>query len=185
MVLAFLKAERASPRHFGQYLERVLRDNRLPLSLVDEADVNDARENQIRAAYRGFRRGQLLFAGFPDNVTWRRLALSIPEIGELRYARCSPWGELSKDSLLVRDGAANLDEISTDTSKEILKLAGLIKAGSFPQAEMIIAAESPLSRHVLVEGHTRATAFVLADPPVDEIEVLVGYSPTLTTWRFL
>jgi hypothetical protein len=50
---------------------------------------------------------------------------------------------------------------------------------------MILAAETPLSAHILVEGHTRATAFALVKPSVREVEVLVGYSKDVTNWAWI
>lgn len=45
----------------------------------------------------------------------------------------------------------------------------------------VLDASSP---HVIVEGHTRATAYVRALARDDEIEVIVGYSPALLGWHF-
>jgi hypothetical protein len=49
---------------------------------------------------------------------------------------------------------------------------------------LVAAAVSETSPHILIEGHTRATAFVRAMNPDDEVEVIVGYSAALPTWGF-
>jgi hypothetical protein len=49
---------------------------------------------------------------------------------------------------------------------------------------IIAAAVDEDSPRVLTEGHTRATAFVRALEPQDEVEVIVGYSPHLASWRY-
>jgi hypothetical protein len=189
MVLAFLRAELDSPRHFTQYLEPILSANGLSTAIMEDADLADQAENRIRAAilgaYRGFRQGHSLFAGFPSDARWRLVALTLAEINDLRYARCNPWIDLSNGSLSVRDGAENIETVSTSVNTDILELAREIEAGNYPDSEMIVAAESPLSRHILVEGHTRATAYAVANPPVDEVEVIVGYSKGLSDWAWL
>jgi hypothetical protein len=135
MVLVFLQAERHSPRHYSEYLEPILVANGLSTDIIERPNLADAGENQLRSAilgaYRGYRQGHSLFAGFPSDATWRRLAVSIEEIGTFRYARCKPWTDLSEGSLIVRDGAANLSRIETSTNKEILELADEIRAAIF------------------------------------------------------
>jgi hypothetical protein len=140
MVLAFLQAERHSPRHYSLYLEPILVANALPTDLIERPILGDSTENQLRAAilgaYRGYRQDHSLFAGFPRDAIWRRVAVSIEEIGGFRYARCVPWTDLSEGTLLVRDGAANLSRIETSANREILELADEIRAGNLPEAEM-------------------------------------------------
>ena len=42
----------------------------------------------ILEQYRGYRKGRLLFSGFPSDITWRRVALDEPnELDRLRYAK--------------------------------------------------------------------------------------------------
>jgi hypothetical protein len=49
---------------------------------------------------------------------------------------------------------------------------------------MILVAEHALAQHIVVEGHTRATAYAIADPPIEEVEVIVGYSKGVRHWGY-
>src|SRR5262245_54609974 len=71
MVLAFLQAERESPR-FSWAIDG---DSS---GLLDGANLDDPEENAARArmlGYRGFQQRDFLFRGFPADVQWRRVEL--------------------------------------------------------------------------------------------------------------
>ena len=85
---------------------------------------------------------------------------------------------------LVRDGAANVGTVQAvqATSDCILAVERDARNGkTYPP--IIAAALNESSPHVIAEGHTRATAYVRALDADAEIEVIVGYSPGLTTWH--
>jgi hypothetical protein len=58
MVLAFLRAERFSPRHYALYLEPTLAALGLSTDIIDQADISNSEQNTDRhdvlGAYRGF-----------------------------------------------------------------------------------------------------------------------------------
>jgi hypothetical protein len=119
MVLAFLSAEVGSGR-FGDRARSLLGD----LELVRNPDLTDAVANQRRSAlaqYRGWRRNNLLFLGFPRDVRWKLVEVTIGELGGFRYAREPTWIALSGGSLLVRDGAANAARKPLDETKERIR----------------------------------------------------------------
>jgi hypothetical protein len=93
---------------------------------------------------------------------------------------------LSGGSLLVRDAAAGVKEnrVSDPVNARILELASRITEGAYPPDELILVAEAEANEHVILEGHTRATAYAIAKPQV-EIAAIVGYAPSLQGWLFL
>jgi hypothetical protein len=50
--------------------------------------------------------------------------------------------------------------------------------------ELILAAETEESVPIIVEGHTRATAYVRALPGDEEVEALLGVSQGLPNWKW-
>jgi hypothetical protein len=79
IVLSFLRAEIDSPRpgpHYIAVLNQMRADR---YSLIDNADLNDANANRVRARalgpVRGYGRNADLFRGFPTDTTWRRAQL--------------------------------------------------------------------------------------------------------------
>lgn len=184
MILAFLSAEVDAPR----YRELVRATLCGDLQLARNADLTDAAANQRRrfalGQYRGWDRNSYLFAGFPRDVRWKLVEVSIFELGEFRYAREFSWVALAGDSLWVKDGAANAATEPLDETKErILAVEGEIRRGvTFPP--LVATAEGEDQAHILLEGHTRASAYVRALDPRDTREVVVGYTRSLSAWAY-
>lgn len=185
MVLAFVRAEFDSPR-FGPMIRFVLAGD---ARLVNEPDLADLAENVIRrqalVAVRGYGRDDMLFRGFPSEVEWSRLAFTVSEVGELLYANYPTWVKLSGGSRRVRDGAANIGlvDVDEDINEHVPAVERALTGGS-ECPELILVAESQESDHVILEGHTRATAYVRALPPDAEVEVIAGYAPEMSAWQF-
>ncbi len=187
MVLAFLKAEIDSAEYPGS-IERALSVQGLTRAIVDNADLRDPSENQARvkclSGYRGFKQNCWLFKGFPDEVTWQRVSLTPGEVGRVKYINQPVWITGSAGTRLVADGAMNLDSGSLPDSLrfKIRTIEANVRTGCKPP-ELILAGRGDDSPLVLVEGHSRATAYVLASEYLpDGIEVIVGLSPDMGSW---
>jgi len=187
VVLAFLKAEIDSPR-FGPAVAKILDNSGLGRAmLIDNADLANPGHNRLRTellkAVRGYRAGLYLFKGFPGDVRWRRVELLPGDVGNLRYANFPTWVALSNGSRLVADGAANIDRIQTaeNVNASIKTVAAAVTAGQ--RYAELIAVEAHDGSLILVEGHTRATAYVLARV-AEPVHCFVGSSPTMRPWAF-
>jgi hypothetical protein len=183
MIAAFVLAEVDSAR-FGRLYADLVGGN-LSLYEGDDAHAKAYRREALRRV-RGYGAGAYLFVGFPSDVTWRLIAVTADELGGFLYADYPTWVTLSQGSRLVRDGAANVGAIhpSEDPTDGILAVEQAVRRGATLEP-IIAAALNESSPHVIAEGHTRATALVRALNPDDElVEVIVGYSPGLATWRF-
>jgi hypothetical protein len=187
MVLAFVQAEIDSAR-FGPRYAAILSNSGLERSsIVDEPNLQSDTENRIRrellTAVRGYGNRTLLFKGFPQNVTWRKVAIEAEDFGKLKYANYVTWVQLSGGSRLVIDGArrAEATQVGENANENIKAVTDDLRAGKRYPA--LIAVESEGSSLVLVEGHTRATACVLAQG-AKPVEVIAGYSPQMQLWTF-
>ena len=187
VVLAFLQAEIDSAR-FGSRYATILADSGLDRHLViDHPDRNSQRDNSIRVDLLkhvcGYGTGQALFTGFPANVAWRHVSLEQRDFSKLRYAKCEPWIELSGGTRLVTEGARNVAPggPAEDAAVNIRAVVADLKRGTrYPE---LIGVEGQNGDIILMEGHTRATAYVLSPPP-EPIGCIVGSSPTMTSWVF-
>lgn len=183
MVLAFLSAEVDSDR-FAHGSRYSLGD----LELVRNPDLTDAVANQRRrsalAKYRGWRRNTYLFAGFPRDVRWKLVEVTIGELGHFRYAREATWIELTADTLLVKDGATNAGRQPLSETKERIRAVEreIRRGATYPP--LIVTSEGEDQVHVLIEGHTRASAYVRALKWRETREVIVGYVSSLSGWRW-
>jgi len=186
MVLAFLKAELDSP-NFKNNIEEILKIRGLTRSIIDKANLDDSIENEARLNclnYRGFKDKLFLFQGFPFNVSWERAYLNKKEIGNLKYANYPAWVKLSAGTRLVANGAKNIDiiQVGENLNSKVKAVEKRVEGGAV-FSKLILVSKNKNNDLILVEGHTRATAYELAkDFLQEEIEVIVGYSKDLESW---
>jgi hypothetical protein len=182
MIDAFVEAELESTRHGAAYSDLVFGD----LTLYEGSCRHAKALRRIALSLiRGYGRGGYLFKGFPKDASWKLVAVPVSELGSWLYAHENTWLALSNRSRVLRDGAANVGTVPAvkETSDIILAVERDVRNGkTYPP--IIGGAVSESAPHILAEGHTRATAYVRALDPENEVEVIVGYSPALTTWQY-
>jgi hypothetical protein len=183
MVLAFLKAEIDSER-FGPFYQEPLAQSGFDRgTLIDSPDLHSPRQNAVRMNVLARVRGGL-FQGFPADVTWRRVALEKADIPRLKYLNHLGWIDFSGRTRLVSDGAKNIHSriLPNNTNPRILAMADDVGRGkTYPE---LIAVALDGEDIVLVEGHMRATAYILAGWPAP-IDCILGASPTMHKWDAL
>jgi len=173
---------------FGSLYQATLVNSGLDRSsIIDNPDRNSQQANQVRRELlrliRGYGAGQFLFAGFPIDVTWRRVALGQADLPKLKYAKCPPWVELSGGTRFVIEGAKHIgsDTPAEDAAVNIRAVAEDLKRGK--RYAELIGVDGQSGDIILMEGHTRATAYAIAQLP-DRIDCLVGSSPSMSRWAF-
>jgi hypothetical protein len=185
VVLAFLRAEIDSPK-WGQGYLRVLRELHLDrVSLIDAADLADACAGGTRkvvlGAVRGYGRNGALFTGFPQDTTWRRVQVEPSDFHRLKcISNDERWFKLTVGTRLIREAARNLNaypELAVRVRGAIRKIEQHLAI-----AELIMV-ENNSGDLILVEGHTRATAYaVLSDRA---FPAFIGTSPLMGRWAFV
>lgn len=189
MVLAFIKAEVDSPRFgtpYQQGFEQVSSRGITRHMLIDNPDLASTQQNGWRIGFlravRGYRANTLLFPGFPEIVSWRRVGLEPADFSRLKYANHPTWAALSGGTRLVVNGARNVDRVVVEDANDNIRSveAALRRGVRYPE---LIGVDGDGGDIILVEGHTRATAYVLAQLP-DRVECIVGSSPAMNNWRF-
>jgi hypothetical protein len=191
MVRAFLRAEIDSPRfQDGQGLrlrDQIRQVGLDPRSLIDTADLGDTRANALRREilrqWRGYCDAKSMFAGMPDDVTWRRVRLQPDEIGSLLYCNHPTWIALAVSGRSVADGAANINKVVApdNVNAHITQVADRVRRGEkFPELILVQTLDGQL---ILLEGHTRATAYLIA-PIRGPIDAFVGSSLQIGQWAF-
>jgi hypothetical protein len=194
MVLRFLQGEIDSPRFgidsqdHGPRIEAILKHYQVDRAqLIDNGDATNSFENQIRMVILRTTRGyanHFLFQGFPTDIQWRRIQLDSDELHRLKYANFPSWVELSGGSRRAVDGAMNLDAIQTDEdiAGNVQAVVELIKGDhTFPD---LIAVQTDTRDLVLIEGHTRATAYAVSLPASPTL-LIVGSSSKISQWRWI
>jgi hypothetical protein len=188
MVALFLRTELPAARSRDD-LRALLERTGLSERVITDPDLDDDAENRARMRLLTLHRGSgtrtELFDGFPYDVRWQWMAITPAELAGVRYIDYDYWVELSGGSRLaagaaprIRAGVAPFG-VPSDWA---LGMAGAVADGArFPP--LILVTTGPGGGLVVLEGHARLTAFMLAPdrlPP--ELEILVGSSPAMTRW---
>jgi hypothetical protein len=188
MVALFLRAELTSDR-YGPGIRALLARDGVPDRVITAPDLGDDAENQVRARlltdHRGYSTRTEIFEDFPDRVRWEWMAITPAELATVRYIDYSYWNELSGGSRLAADAAPRVRAGITPfgvPSDGLLAMAEQVAAGArFPP--LILVTTSPPGDLLVLEGHGRLTAYMLArDHLPAELDVLVGYSAEMTRW---
>lgn len=188
MVALFLRTELTSDR-FGAGIRALLERGSVPERVVTAPDLGSEDENQVRTqlltGHRGYGSRTDYFEGFPDDVRWEWMAIAPAELARVRYIDYSYWNELSGGSRLAADAVPRIRAGVTPfgvPNDRLLSQAQQVAAGArFPP--LILVTTVPPGALVVLEGHIRLSAFMLArDHLPSALEVLVGSSAMMTRW---
>lgn len=196
VILAWLQAEIGSPGLQGYLVGEPANPARLSraLTLARSPDLDSPEQNaerrEIIAGAHGFGRGTMIFAGISGDIAWRQFRVSMAEVGEMLYSsRSMSWTTLAPATRRVSEGAANADRVYSgdQTSMNILALARTIcHSESKPELAAIICLRRPDRSISLMEGHTRATAYVMeAHRLTDGVLAYIGESASIANWAYL
>jgi hypothetical protein len=179
MVLAWLRAEIDSPNWSSpvrQGLTAIRRDE----TLICKPDLLSKEQNTLRnlllGYYRGYKRNLGLFRHFPEDVTWRLVELDRDDFIKLLYLNNEPTSHYLSDT--TRSAVAGARNSGNKSNAFINGVVEAIKRGesNFPP---IIAVEKE-EQLVLMEGHTRATAYIITNH--EPVQAIVGSSPLMHRW---
>jgi hypothetical protein len=191
MILAFLQADSETPTHRRDLYARALMRisaNRATL-IGDLADLKNSRQNDIRrwvlGAVRGYGRDVGLFQGFPGDTNWRLVKVIPDEVKGFKYVNHQEgWARVSGSTRLVAEGVNNLDQDhNAEIKGNVSGIATRLGQGHKFPALIAVQCSNDTAQAVLMEGHTRATAYALTGLP-GEIDVIIGSSPTMNRWVF-
>src|SRR5215472_12434997 len=185
MVALFLRTELPAAR-FRDTLRALLERDGLPELVITYSNLDDDAENQARlrllTQHREYGTRTGLFDGFPDDVCWQWMAITPTELATVRYIDYDYWVELSGGTRLAADAAPRIRAGAAPfgvPSDWALGMAREVERGArFPP--LILVTTGPGGDLVVLEGHARLTAYMLArDRLPPELEVLVGSSPAM------
>jgi hypothetical protein len=127
-----------------------------------------------------------MFEGFPKDAAWARFAISSLELMQVRYVDYSYWNELSGGSRLPSDAAIRIRKgamVFGMSTHHFLEMAEALRNGAkYP--ELIVVGTETHSTLVILEGHTRLTAYALVPDLIPrDLTVIVGLSAAMSAWR--
>jgi hypothetical protein len=188
MIATFLYAELQSPR-FRKKVEQYMQQYAVDRRLIQVPDLQNGQENAARRAllgeYRDYGQGWGYFEGFPQQVRWERVGLTRQEVEQVRYIEYDYWVELSGGTRMAVDGGRRAlagYDIFGLSSQYFVDIAEALRRGAqFPP--LILVGRNEESYLVVIEGHTRLTAYFIAPECLPtELEVILGFSEQITQW---
>lgn len=188
VVTAFLQAEIASSRYADNYVLPLLNNNGLSReTLIDHPDLENESDNGIRRAilqrYGGFGANALLFRGFPFDVIWRFVQIEPHDHQVLFYAKEESWIKISEGSRSVERTAMRIARLEErgDAADRIRAIQQDLIDGKTMAPLILVQGER--GKLILVEGHSRATAYVGLNWQYS-ISALLGFSSTMDNWHY-
>lgn len=180
MVAAFLRAELDSGRYRHHIAPRLAALGRSE-EVLRAPDLASAQDNALRATLldqvRGYLQREMLFKGFPVDLSWHHATLDASDLASLQCGNWPDWTAMAGGTRLIRDAA---NGFSPEILPHVRGVQARIAAGE-PLAPIIVVGDSPhAATLVLLEGHVRASAFVLRDG--GPVKALVGSSPGIARW---
>jgi len=173
VVLAWLKAELSSERFNGDLINSLKKLGKTE-SLITNANLNNIDENKARV--KVLRQYRVWLDIDFDNYDWHDAKLNQKEVGELSYIDYDYWNKLSNNTGLVKDAVKNIRknlvvfDVSNDSFHSVVHA---IEAGKKFEPIIILASNANEPQRIL-EGHVRATGFVLAINPAHNLNAFIG-----------
>lgn len=173
MVLEWLKAELVSER-FESELRLALHDLARPESIITNADLSNHEENLARRAVLKKYRSWL--AVNIDDYLWRWAELDRSDVGGLTYIDYDYWNELSSGTGLVGEATHNIEKgmvVFDVPNDNFYSVAENVVAGkTFPPIILIPSRKG--GGYQILEGHVRATGYVLAEGSAKPLIGIIG-----------
>lgn len=171
--LEWLKAELNSLR-FSEDLHTALEALGYDENIITSADLDNEQENEIRwrilKSYRSW-----LDRDF-NNYQWEEVELSREEVSDLSYIDYSYWNELSNGTRKVGRAAMNIIAgkiVFNVPNDRFFSVAKLVEAGTTFLPIIIVSDQTNPSGEIL-EGHMRATGYVLAEQAKQPLKAILG-----------
>jgi hypothetical protein len=151
---------------------------------IDHGIATDPNQNRLRGSLLQILRGyndNALFLKYPAKVEWRLVEAEVGELRDFKYAAVPSLIIISGETRRVGDGAKTV-VAGTAEGKFSSRVMGTVASikNSEPLPDMI-AVESDDKQIVLLDGHGRATAYVISEY-AQPIKVLIGTSPLINQW---
>ncbi|HVX42469.1 MAG TPA: hypothetical protein VHC49_01210 [Mycobacteriales bacterium] len=190
-VSAWLRAEIDSSR-FAASISSSLARHGIPRSMITDPDLESSLQNACRlnilAGYRGFGRpaidgAEWLAGRNVGELDWWRVELSRSELAGVRFTDGGFWTEESEGTRLP---GVHVRRLLADKERPEDDLPNLVHAAVLAGIElppMIVIDAGPGTRLVVLEGHVRLIAYVMAGSAApDRVIAILGRSPSVATW---
>src|SRR5260370_4151582 len=153
--------------------------------LVEQPDLQSARENALRRALLFLRRGAM-WRELPADTKWFQVELTYEDLGRIRFFPRAQWRRVAQGSFYLNDIVERIREkwdsvADDDFFRRLHVLSTLLPDNLINPAVLLIGVDDkgPLT---LLDGNHRIAAAMLAEPPapLDRFQFICGFSPQMT-----
>lgn len=189
IILCFLSGELNSER-FSNKLKTAMEKLNIDDSLILNADLCNARENELRrqllGEFRGYGKNEGLFENFPVVERYELTKFSIDELNKIKYINYSYWNELTDNTSCPLDAAKNIKKgkvVYSVSNQPFLEGVKLLEEGK--RFEPVILLTSDYESFIILEGHSRLTIYALQEGLINCFEgyVLKCKEDELKKWN--
>ena len=190
MIAEFLRQEYAHHDRYGAHIDECLREEGVDPRHVTAPDLADPAANEERrrvfTRYRGYGAGMPSYlTDFPaTGVRWSWMALTADEVLDSRLIQYLADHELAAGTRSVREAAHRIrnGQLASAFAERVRALADRLRDGLIVPPLVLVSADGGNTR-VILEGHTRITAYALAPEALPvESHVILGSSPEIAKW---
>lgn len=172
VMLSFLQGEYDSAR-FGDRLHKAMKTVGAKPEIILKGDVLNAEENELRREVMKEHRGSKvtdLFVNFPKIYKWEYVEFTKKDINKIYFINHEYWNKISKNTskpIVAGKNALLHEEYEhyVNGAKELDKI-------KFPP---IIIITCNKRKYLLIEGHSRMTAYGILPKHFDKTFGFVGY----------
>jgi hypothetical protein len=149
------------------------------IDIAANGNIKCDKENALRAEvlkrFRGYRDKEI-FENFPANIEWAWTEFGSEDIHKILYIEYSYWNELSRYTGSPLQAAKTIRSGKTIfgvPNDNALDGAKKLKQGcTFPP--LIFLTDETQQRYIILEGHSRMTAYGLVPDLFQNVSVLLG-----------
>lgn len=171
--LEWLKAELNSDRFRSDLNTALIKMNAVE-KIITDADLSSQDENETRwkilKSYRDW-----LDKDF-EYYEWELVELDQADVSELHYIDYSYWNELSDNTRKVGAAAKNVmnDKVVFDVPNDkFFSVAEAVENG-LDFGPIIVVSNSDKQEAEILEGHLRATGYIMAQKPTKPLRAIMG-----------
>jgi O-antigen/teichoic acid export membrane protein len=177
VIAEFLRSEFHHPE-FEEYRESFAR-------LVQQPDLQSARENALRRALLFLRRGAM-WRELPADTKWFQVELTSEDTARIRFFPRAQWRRVAQGSFYLKDVVERLREkwekSEDDHFFRKLHLLSTNLPDNLINPTILMIGVDETGPLTLLDGNHRMAAAMLAPPPpmLDRLQFICGFSPEMT-----
>lgn len=167
-------------KRFRNDITKILNELDIAESIITDGNISSEYENNLRAEvlrrFRGWRDSEM-FEDFPVEINWFWTVFDNDDIKKIYYIIYSYWNELSDYTGSPLEAAKMIlsgKKIFGLPNDDSINGAEMLRTGhKFPP--LIFLTDYEESRYIILEGHSRMTAYGLVPDMFHDVPVLLGY----------